>query len=63
MCWASRLLAALLMRDRLDINVRHDRNPLFVVLSDGSIRNGYDIKILNMKTRSRVRSSVSLAQH
>jgi len=25
----------------------HDRNPLFVKLSDGSIRNGYDVKILN----------------
>ena len=43
------LVAALLMRDRLDINVRQDRNPLFVVLSDGAIRNGYEIKILNMK--------------
>ena len=26
----------------------HDRNPLFVTLSDGSIRNGYTVKILNM---------------
>jgi polyferredoxin len=27
--------------------VLHDRNPLLVKLSDGSIRNRYDIKILN----------------
>ena len=47
------LLAALLMRDRLDINVRHDRNPLYVKLSDGSIRNGYEIKILNMIAQPR----------
>jgi cytochrome c oxidase accessory protein FixG len=47
------LLAALLLRDRLDLNVRHDRNPLFVVLSDGSIRNGYEVKVLNMKPQPR----------
>jgi cytochrome c oxidase accessory protein FixG len=47
------LLAALFMRDRLDINVRHDRNPLYVVLSDGAIRNGYEVKILNMKLEPR----------
>ena len=26
----------------------HDRNPQFVKLSDGSIRNGYTVKLLNM---------------
>jgi cytochrome c oxidase accessory protein FixG len=34
-------------RSDLDINVLHDRNPVFVMLSDGSIRNGYTFKILN----------------
>ena len=34
------LLTVLAMRDTLDVNVIHDRNPLFVTLSDGSIRNG-----------------------
>jgi cytochrome c oxidase accessory protein FixG len=29
------------------INVLHDRNPLFVRLSDGSVRNAYAIRILN----------------
>ena len=42
------LLTALLLRDRLALNVLHDRNPQFVTLSDGSIRNGYTVKILNM---------------
>ena len=42
------MLFALLTRDRLDLNVLPDRNPLFVTLSDGSIRNGYTLKILNM---------------
>lgn len=37
------------MRDRLALNVIHDRNPIFTVLSDGSIRNGYEVRILNMK--------------
>jgi cytochrome c oxidase accessory protein FixG len=39
---------ALLTRDRLELNVLHDRNPQFVKLSDGSIRNGYTVKLLNM---------------
>ena len=42
------LLVALLSRDRLEVNVQHDRNPVFVTLSDGSIRNGFTVKILNM---------------
>ncbi|MBI1622220.1 cytochrome c oxidase accessory protein CcoG [Aquamicrobium zhengzhouense] len=41
------LLYGLLTRDRLEVNVLHDRNPQFVVLSDGSIRNGYTVKLLN----------------
>lgn len=42
------LVYALLSRDRLEINVIHDRNPQYVLLSDGSIRNGYTVKLLNM---------------
>ena len=41
------LLYALLTRDRLEVNVLHDRNPLYVTLSDGSIRNGFTVKLLN----------------
>jgi cytochrome c oxidase accessory protein FixG len=47
------LLVALGMRGRLEVNVLHDRNPVFVQLSDGSMRNGYTIKILNMKPEAR----------
>ena len=42
------MLVVLVTRSRLDISVLHDRNPIFVKLSDGSIRNGYEIKVLNM---------------
>ena len=42
------MITILLLRDRLELNVLQDRNPVYVVLSDGSIRNGYEIKILNM---------------
>ena len=41
------MLAALLNRPTMDLTVLHDRNPLFVQLSSGEIRNGYEIKILN----------------
>ncbi len=48
------LLLTLSMRDRLNVNVQHDRNPVFVTLSDGSIRNGYTVKLLNMIPEPRV---------
>jgi cytochrome c oxidase accessory protein FixG len=41
------MLAALLKRATLEINVLHDRYPPFVLLSDGGIRNGYTVKVLN----------------
>ncbi len=41
------MLFTLLNRSVLDVNVIRDRNPLFVKLSDGQIRNGYTVKILN----------------
>jgi cytochrome c oxidase accessory protein FixG len=41
------MLYSLLNRSPFELHVLHDRNPLFVKLSDGKIRNGYDIKILN----------------
>jgi cytochrome c oxidase accessory protein FixG len=47
------MLAALLHRSTLDINVLHDRNPPYVLLSDGGIRNGYTVKILNKRHQPR----------
>ncbi|QYO76007.1 cytochrome c oxidase accessory protein CcoG [Devosia salina] len=47
------MLVALSMRSELGLNVLHDRNPLYVLLSDGSIQNGYDVKILNMTNAPR----------
>jgi cytochrome c oxidase accessory protein FixG len=41
------MLVALANRTLLEINVLADRNPLFVRLSNGDIRNGYTVKILN----------------
>lgn len=41
------MLYALIARTSLDLHVLHDRNPVFVKLSSGDIRNGYTIKILN----------------
>ena len=41
------VLYGLLTRSALELNVIHDRNPLFVTLSNGTIRNGYTVHILN----------------
>ncbi|MEQ8824642.1 MAG: cytochrome c oxidase accessory protein CcoG [Filomicrobium sp.] len=40
-------------RSELQLNVLRDRNPLFVRLSDGGIRNGYTVKILNKRHDTR----------
>ena len=40
-------------RSDLQLNVLRDRNPLFVRLSDGGIRNGYTLKILNKRHETR----------
>ncbi|MDY8109825.1 cytochrome c oxidase accessory protein CcoG [Fulvimarina sp. 2208YS6-2-32] len=47
------LVTALSLRSRLDLNVQHDRNPVFVTLKDGSTRNGYTVKLLNMVPEPR----------
>ncbi|WP_208245942.1 cytochrome c oxidase accessory protein CcoG (plasmid) [Rhizobium sp. T1470] len=46
-------LVHLALRERLDLNIVHDRNPQFVLESDGSIRNGYTLRILNMLPQPR----------
>ena len=48
------MLYALLNRSLLDINVLHDRNPVAVRLSDGSIRNAYTVRLLNKRGAGRV---------
>jgi cytochrome c oxidase accessory protein FixG len=47
------MLVALANRSTLDVSVLADRNPLFVTLSDGSIRNGYQVKIVNKEHSAR----------
>ena len=41
------MVVSLFMRESIDLSVARDRNPLFVTLADGSIRNGYTIKVSN----------------
>jgi cytochrome c oxidase accessory protein FixG len=47
------MLTALISRSTTEVNVLHERAPLFVQLSDGSVRNGYVYKILNMIREDR----------
>ncbi|BDW87554.1 cytochrome c oxidase accessory protein CcoG [Thalassospira tepidiphila] len=44
---ASVMMFGLANRSVLELNVLRDRNPLFVALSDGDVRNGYTLKVLN----------------
>ncbi len=47
------MLYSLQTRDRFAISALHDRNPLYVTLSNGSIRNSFEIKLLNMQPKAR----------
>ncbi len=48
------MLSALIFRSPVELHVLRDRNPLYVQLSSGMIRNGYVIKILNKTHQHRV---------
>ncbi len=48
------LIVALFLRSPLDVNVTPVRNPQYVTLSDGSIRNAYDLRLRNMQGEDHV---------
>jgi cytochrome c oxidase accessory protein FixG len=41
------LVVALFLRSPIDVNITPVRNPEYVVLSDGAIRNSYDLRLRN----------------
>ncbi|MBF9197280.1 cytochrome c oxidase accessory protein CcoG [Microvirga terrestris] len=41
------IITSLAIRQNIYLSVMHDRNPLFVRLSDGSVRNGFTIRVAN----------------
>jgi cytochrome c oxidase accessory protein FixG len=48
------MLTALALRSFTDLSVLHDRNPIYVTLADGSIRNGYTLRLLNKRPQERL---------
>jgi len=54
------MLLVLAGRDRMDIRVSQERNPLYVQMSDGTVRNSYMVKLVNREARPR-RFEVSVA--
>jgi cytochrome c oxidase accessory protein FixG len=47
------MLLSVIDRTRLTISAQHQRNPAWVQLSDGHVRNGFTVKIRNMEARPR----------
>jgi cytochrome c oxidase accessory protein FixG len=47
------LLFALGVRKHIDISVAKDRNPPFMLMSNGSVRDAFTVKLRNMQTRPR----------
>src|SRR5215212_8238071 len=48
------MLTALALRSFTGLCALHDRNPIYVTLADGSIRNGYTLRVLNKRPIERV---------
>ena len=48
------MLGALVNRSELELNSQRDRNPNYVILSDGSVRNGYTLKVVNKANEPRI---------
>ncbi len=48
------LVFALFMRPQIELTVAPVRNPTFVTLSDGSVRNAYDVRLRNKHHDARV---------
>jgi cytochrome c oxidase accessory protein FixG len=51
---AAVMLTSLLTRETTTVNILHERTPLFIQMSDGSVRNAYVYKVLNMVREDRV---------
>ena len=47
------MVTQLLIRSDFGVSVLHDRNPLFVQLSAGGLRNGYTVRLLNKRLEPR----------
>lgn len=56
------MLSSLILKAKIEVSINPDRNPLYVKLSDGSIRNGYEIKITN-KTYLKQSFRLSVKNH
>ena len=50
---AAVMVFGLMNRVELELNVTRDRNPNYVTLSDGSVRNGYTLTVLNKASQPR----------
>jgi polyferredoxin len=54
------MVMTLTMRHTLELDVLRDRNPEYVTLADGSVRNAYTIKLMNRSDQTRtVRLAIS----
>lgn len=47
------MLSGLLTRSSVDLSVMRDRNPTFIQMKDGSIRNGYTLRLSNKSAEPR----------
>ncbi|MFT7253332.1 MAG: cytochrome c oxidase accessory protein FixG, partial [Paracoccaceae bacterium] len=48
------LVVLLFIRSEIDVTIAPIRNPVFVTMSDGSIRNAYDLRLRNMYSEDRL---------
>ena len=48
------MVVSLFMRDTINVGVARDRNPTFVTLSDGSVRNAFEVRLRNKHGEPRL---------
>jgi polyferredoxin len=48
------MVRSLILKPTLETSILPDRNPIFVTLSDGSIRNGYTLKLMNKTHENKI---------
>jgi polyferredoxin len=55
------MIMSLIYKPQIETSIFQERNPLFITLSDGSIRNVYNLKIIN-KNHENKRFSLAISQ-
>ncbi|MBM3590679.1 MAG: cytochrome c oxidase accessory protein CcoG [Alphaproteobacteria bacterium] len=58
---SSLMVSSLIFRPKVETSIYQERNPLYIIMSDGGVRNVYNLKIIN-KTHQHKSFHISMAR-